>query len=183
MKSEKIDFYFHKLQQQREAFYHKLSINEIGAWVKPKPDKWSVGETLYHLVLMVRMFRRFSGLYIPVMTPVAHLRKNKAYQTEIHDIYKEYNQKKRKPMKAPFVIDPPAELENKRSIEEIKKMLEEETNQLISLTSHVDERIAGQIYYPDPIAHYPNLIQCIHLLAIHENHHYKLVEEYFDMGI
>ncbi|OZU88741.1 hypothetical protein CIL03_10670 [Virgibacillus indicus] len=181
MKSEKIEHYFHLVKQQREAFYHELTVNNIDPWRVPKAGKWTVGETLYHLVLMVRLVRRFSIFCIPVMTPIAYLRKNRTYKTEIHDIYQEYNQKKRKPMKAPFLLNPPKNLERKQTPAEIKALLESETSKLIKDIEHIDERIAGHIHYPDSIAFYPNLIQSVQLIAIHENHHYKLVKLYFNI--
>jgi hypothetical protein len=113
------------------------------------------------------------------MLPVAYARKNKPYPTETYNIYAEYNQKKRKPMKAPSVINPPACIEKKWNITEVQWFLEYETEKLYSLVKFIEEDLAGNIYYPDPIAHNPNLIQSIHLLAIHEQHHFELTKGYY----
>lgn len=43
------------------------------------------------------------------------------------------------------------------------------------LVKNIEEDIAGHIVFPDPIAHYPNLIQSIQLLAIHEKHHFIIM--------
>ncbi|HWI49242.1 MAG TPA: DinB family protein, partial [Rummeliibacillus sp.] len=32
-----------------------------------------------------------------------------------------------------------------------------------------------------PIAHYPNLIQCIDILGIHEKHHFLLCKKYYNL--
>jgi hypothetical protein len=70
--------------------------------------KWSLAETVYHITLLARLVRRFSGVYVPVARPFARLRKKRAYQTDIHDIYKEYAQKKGRAMPAPFLLKPSA---------------------------------------------------------------------------
>lgn len=179
MKSEQINIHFQKLQQQRDAFYNDSGINFADAWSRPMPDKWSIGETLYHLVLMVRLFRRFSVIYIPLMLPIAHIRKNKPYKTEIHDIYQEFRNKKKRSMNAPFLIKPPAGLEEKWNFSEIKALLERETDKLMTNLNDIEQVTAGQTYYPDPVAAYPNLIQCVHLLAIHEQHHFNIIKRYY----
>ncbi|MFA1819744.1 DinB family protein [Virgibacillus oceani] len=179
MKSDKMRIYFDQLKIQRESFYNKTYLNFDEGWIRPLPDKWSIGETLYHLVLMTKFFRRLSNFYIPIMLPVAYARKKKPYATETYNIYAEYHQKKRRAMKAPSVINPPAGLERKWNITEVQWFLEYETQKLYSLLKFIDEDVAGNINYPDPIAHNPNLIQSIHLLAIHEHHHFDLTRKYY----
>ncbi len=178
MKSKEMQFHFKKIKEQRDAFYHDSAINFENAWIRPKPEKWSIGETIYHLVLMIRLFRRFSGIYIPVIYPWAYIRRKKPYRTETCDIYQQFQQKNKKAMLAPFLLIPPSGLEEKWTISEIRAILERETNQLISNLDNIEQEIAGQISYPDPIAGYPNLIQCIHLLSIHEQHHFDIVKKY-----
>lgn len=179
LKSEQINRYLEHLKQQRDTFYGESGLDFGDAWKRPQPDKWSIGETVYHLVLMVRLFRRFSTVYVPVMLPVAHMRKNKPYKVATHDIYKQYNQQKKRPMNAPFLIKPPVGLDRKWSFEQVINLLDHETDKLTSSISDVEQDVAGQIYYPDPIAEYPNLIQSMHLLAIHEQHHFDLVKRYY----
>lgn len=171
--------YFNQLKAQREAFYNDKCLNFDDGWTRPLPEKWSIGETLYHLVLMTKFFRRVSIFYIPIMLPVAYARKKKPYPLETYNIYKEYNQKKRSAMKAPSVIKPPAGLDEKWNITEVQWFLEYETEKLYSLVKFMEEDLAGNIYYPDPIAHNPNLLQSIHLLAIHEQHHFDLTKGYY----
>lgn len=178
MKSDKMNMYFNQLITQREVFYNEAQLNFDDGWSRPLPDKWSIGETLYHLVLMTRFFRRLSNFYIPIMLPVAYARKRKPYPTETYNIYAEYQQKKERAMKAPAIINPPEGLEKKWNITEIQWFLEYESEKIYSLLKFIDEDIAGQIYYPDPIAHNPNLIQSIHLLTIHEQHHFDLIRKY-----
>ncbi|CAM3206041.1 DinB family protein [Filibacter tadaridae] len=179
MKSEQMHNYFIKLKQQRDVFYNDDNLNFENAWKRPMPEKWSIGETLYHLVLMVRVFRGFSRIYVPIMLPLAYVQKKKPYKKEIHDIYQEYRYKKKRSMNAPFLIKPPSGLERKWTFNDIQALLEYETDKLATNLNDIDQDLAGQIYFPDPVAMYPNLIQCVHLLAIHEQHHFNITKKYY----
>src|SRR5690625_5002149 len=110
MRGEWMDFHFEKLNQQRKIFYSDMGIAAKETFKKPNPEKWSVGETMYHLFLLARLLRRFSIFYIPLLFPIAYVRKNKPYETEIHDIYQAYREEKQKPMPAPFLLKPPTHL-------------------------------------------------------------------------
>lgn len=179
LKSGILQKHFRLLKQQRIEFYQANEAVLEHPWKRPLPDKWSIGETLYHLFLMARLFRRFSNVYIPLNLPVASVRKTKPYQTELYNIYDEYNQKKKRAMKAPSVINPPTGLEKRWNITEIQWLLDYETEKLEFFLQPIHQDMLGQIHYPDPIAHYPNVIQSVHLLAIHEQHHFNLTEKYF----
>ncbi|GAB3049718.1 DinB family protein [Virgibacillus ainsalahensis] len=178
MKSEQMQFYFQLVEDQRNDFFRYIDEKVEDAWERPLTDKWSIGETVYHLVLMVRLVRRVSIFYLPVMQPYAHLRKKRPYQTKSHNIYEEYKQTKKRPMKAPFLLIPPNNLSQKYHFTEVWQLLNTETAKLKEKVAAIDERVAGQIRYPDPIAHYPNVIQSIHLVAIHEQHHFDLAVKY-----
>lgn len=173
-----IQSYFQLLESQRNYFYQYIEENGGDRWKRPIPDKWSAGETVYHLIMMVRLVRRFSAFYIPLMLPYAKMRKRYSYRTETYNIYKEYTEKKKRPMKASFVLTPPKNLHQKYNFKELQQILHAETIKLKEKITHLDEHIAGQIIYPDPVAYYPNVIQSIHLLAIHEQHHFDLVKKY-----
>ncbi|WP_174616114.1 DinB family protein [Virgibacillus ihumii] len=181
MKSAVLTNYFQRLDQQRTLFFNSETIDFSRVFIRPFPNKWSVGETLYHLVLMIKFFRRFSQFYIPVTTPVARLRRKKPFKTEIHDIYREHTEKQKGPMDAPKIIVPPPGLAEKYNFEEIKEILVMETVKLRMDVNHIEQDIAGHICYPDPIAYYPNLLQSVQLLAIHEQHHFNLVRKYESM--
>ncbi|MEN2467912.1 DinB family protein [Ornithinibacillus sp. JPR2-1] len=178
MNSTYIENYFNLVEKQRVIFYQSVSKSNFGLWKRPLPDKWSVGETLYHVYLMVRLVRRFSTIYLPLAKPLARIRKHHPYQTSIHNIYVEYTQKKKGPMKAPYVLTPPKNLNQTYTLLDIQQLLINETNKFKNLVAELEEPVAGHIRYPDPVAHYPNVIQSVHLLAIHEQHHFSLTEGY-----
>lgn len=64
---------------------------------------------------------------------------------------------------------------------ELEELLSRETDEIKKLVQNIEENIAGHIVFLDPIAHYPNLIQSIQLLAIHEKHHFMIMKNNYEM--
>ncbi|WP_394514324.1 DinB family protein [Priestia aryabhattai] len=181
MKSIYMKLYFEELYEQRFIFSKKIvNYNNI-FWVRPSENKWSLGETYYHLYLMVRRFRQLNKFYLPVSRRIASARKDIIYKTSSKNIYTEYTEKHRASMKAPFILVPPKKIRGSITFFDLKNKIEEETKQLENMVSHIEDNIAGHIRYLDPIAHNPNLIQSIHLLAIHEEHHFSLCTQYYNI--
>src|SRR5699024_5798648 len=103
---------------------------------------WSVGESLYHLLLMLKVFRRFSVVYIPIMKPVAAIRKNKQYPTTIHDIYQAYTDKHQRGMSAPPFVKPPEKVRGTYTLEELQQMVSYVTHRLMKRSAYIDVYIA-----------------------------------------
>ncbi|MCM2676856.1 DinB family protein [Alkalicoccobacillus plakortidis] len=164
--------YFHQLAAQRTDFFTEYQDTDV--WSRAQPNKWSIAETLYHLLLLLKRFRQLNVIYLPMARPLSTLRRNRPYKTASVNIYEQYNQKHLKAMKAPSIIMPPKNIQQQVSYNEMIQMLEQETAYLSMLVAEIDEDVAGHIRYPDPPAHYPNLIQAIHLLVIHEQHHFTI---------
>lgn len=180
MKSRLIKAYFDQLESQRKDFFQYVTNAIDNPWHRPQPEKWSAAETVFHVMLLARLLRKVSVFYLPIMRPYAQFRKTRPYLKEARNIYKEYQESENRPMKAPFVLVPPANLDNKYSMKEIQALLFKETEKLYKQLADIEEPVAGQIRYPDPVADYPNVMQSIHLLAIHENHHFDLTKKYYE---
>ena len=174
MKSTSMAKHFRTLQAQRAHYLpaiHSLSQEEL--WRVTREGKWSIGEHFYHLYLILKMLHTATKYFL-FLTPIAKMRRNKPFSTEIHDIYEEYQSKKGQGMRAPGILVPPKKIRFVLNSYDIEHLLINETLALQKLVQNIDEDVAGHIVFPDPIAHYPNLIQAIQLLAIHERHHYKI---------
>src|SRR5699024_5079485 len=124
---------------------------------------------------MVNVSRRFSAVYIPIMKPGAAIRNSRQHPTTNPAIHQPYTEQHQRGMSAPPFVKPPERVRGTYTLEELQQMLRNETHKLMKMTSNIEEYTAGNIYYFDPMAGNPNLIQSIHLLAIHEQHHFKLV--------
>ena len=180
MESRYMKNHFTIIYEQREEFANELTKLKNKEWERPKEDKWSFGETYYHLYLMVRLFRRLNKPYLPISKPIATIRRGKSYKFHSENIFTEYKEKHNKPMKAPFVLVPPKDIKEKISFKWLVNELDNETRQLEKMLSNISDNVAGHIRYPDPIAHYPNLIQCIDILGKHEKHHFILCKKYYN---
>ena len=180
MKSSSMAHHFHTLQEQRILYLPCIqSLSREQLWHREKEGKWSIGEHFYHLYLILKMLKTATKFSL-LLTPYAKMRRNKPFATEIHDIYEEYKNKKGRGMKAPGILVPPSKIRFTLSSDEIEQLLLNETSAMQELVKNIEEDIAGHIIFPDPIAHYPNLIQSIQLLAIHEKHHFRIIEEQYN---
>ncbi|MDM5250052.1 DinB family protein [Lysinibacillus sp. G4S2] len=176
MKSNSIANHFHTLQEQRSHYLPCIqSLSQEQLWHSEKEGKWSIGEHFYHLYLILKMLKTATK-YSLLLTPYAKMRRNKPFATEIHNVYEEFKNRKGRGMRAPGILVPPAKIRFTLNSDEIEQLLVNETNALKELVKDIEEDIAGHIVFPDPLAHYPNLIQSIQLLAIHEMHHFKIME-------
>lgn len=176
MKSNSMAHHFHTLQEQRSHYLPCIqSLSQEQLWHREKEGKWSIGEHFYHLTLILKMLRAATKCSL-LLTPYAKMRRNKPFTTEIHDIYEEYKNKKGRGMRAPGILVPPSKIRFTLNCDEIEQLLVNETNAMQELVKNIEKDIAGHIVFPDPIAHYPNLIQSIQLLAIHEKHHFRIME-------
>lgn len=178
MKSASMLNYFNELEEQRNKLFPKL--NELSMeqlWRSPREGKWTIGETIYHLYLMIRLVRVAAQIFIPLTSLYAHLVKNKRYNKDIVDIYSEYQKEKKRQMKAPSILNPPRKIVHSLNFEQLNQLLANETEKLLEIVNNIDEEIAGHIHFFDPIARNPNLIQSIKLLVIHEYHHFKIIEK------
>lgn len=89
---------------------------------------------------------------------------------------KNINTKKRKRNEAPGILVPSQKIQYSLNSKDIEQFLINDTLAMKKLVEGIEEDIAGHIIFPDPIAYYPNLIQAIQLLAIHERHHFEIIE-------
>lgn len=107
MVSNSMEKHFTALLQERNRIFPqitKLTVEEL--WFRPSENKWSIGEILYHIYLLIRVFKKASIVFIPLTYPIAVLRKNKAYKTTSIDIYQQYKDrgKKIKPLCRLFLL-------------------------------------------------------------------------------
>ncbi|GGP10296.1 DinB family protein [Oceanobacillus neutriphilus] len=135
------------------------------------PDKWSVAESIYHCYLLLKLTRITSACYLPIARSYMKLRhpKIKRHIDDMENIYRE------KTMKAPFILKP--KMKREYALEELRNLLEEETEKLKSCVESLTKEQCYWIRYPDPVPEYPNVVQVVKPLRIHEEHHYMVVME------
>ncbi len=162
-----IEVAFNNLHQLRKDYFSSsIFINELNKHVEQ--DKWSVGEVIFHCYLLLKLTRQFSKYYVPIAKHCVALIPNRtSYNNDMHNIYAG------KTMKAPFILTPKLNVEY--HLQDLFDLLETETELLKEHVGLLNDQQVQKIRFPDPVPNYPNVVQVIKLLYIHEKHHYEVV--------
>lgn len=168
--NEEITQAFDALEVLRDEYFKTKEFNgDIHKRVNS--DKWSIGEVIYHCYLLVKLMRQVSEVYLPagrLFMKVSRFR-TAEHNGEMENIYAGPT------MQAPKFLEP--DMDRPYSKGELRLMLEEETRKLEKLVRNLSDDEVFTIRYPDPVPHYPNVVQTVKLLLIHERHHYKVLME------
>ncbi|WP_051128263.1 hypothetical protein [Amphibacillus jilinensis] len=90
MQNTSITKHFEKIYDQREIFSRFIAENNWQVWARPQVNKWSIGETYYHLYLMVKRFRQLNTVYLPLAKPIAWIWKHSSYSTQIKRTFNQW---------------------------------------------------------------------------------------------
>ncbi|MEF3329739.1 DinB family protein [Oceanobacillus oncorhynchi] len=161
---------FDELQTMRDNYFHTEIFNS-SIHNRAVPNKWSVAESIYHCYLLLKLTRITSVYYLPIACAYMKVRrpKVKRYMDDMSNIYSG------KTMKAPFILKP--KMKREYTLTELRDLLEEETEKMKKCVASLTKEQCYWIRYPDPVPGYPNVIQVVKLLKIHEEHHYRVVLE------
>ena len=170
MRSETLAEHFARLREQRQFLYREdLGIGPEALWSRPEPDRWSIGETLQHLTKMLRLFRRFSAAALLLGRPLATLREHRPFATRSQDIFAGAA------LPAPFLVRPRRPT-GTPTLDAVLQALERETASLQSGLDREKEAVLGHTWLWDPFMGAQNLLQVVDLLAIHEEHHFRILQ-------
>lgn len=160
---------FNELEALRNEYFKTPEFNGI-IHQRRLPEKWSIEEVLYHCYLLLKYTRQISEFYIPAGKIAMKLScsRPKFYNGVMNNIYAGPE-----PMPAPKILVP--KVSNEYSKGELRLILERETDKLKRIVSRLSKEEAYWITYPDPVPDYPNVIQTVKLLKIHEEHHYRVL--------
>lgn len=161
---------FEEIQIMRDKYFN-TAIFKSAIHTRSVPDKWSVAESIYHCYLLLKLTRITSACYLPIACFYMQLRRPeiKRYIDNMENIYRG------KTMKAPFILKP--KMKREYTLEELRDLLEEETEKMKFCVEPLTKEQCYWIRYPDPVPKYPNVVQVVKLLRIHEEHHYTVVTE------
>lgn len=159
---------FEELECIRNHYFSTPEFNgEI--YHRKETGKWSIGEVIYHCYLLLKLTRTSTRVYLPaakLIKKMGHFN-SISYDNTMHNIYEGET------MKAPKVLAP--KMDRPYSKGELRLMLESETSKLKRLVENLKDEEAYWIRYPDPVPGYPNIVQAVKLVKIHEAHHYKVL--------
>jgi hypothetical protein len=81
--------YLEMMDQQREQLLGDLDgLGEESLWQRPAEDEWSIGENLDHLRVINSSTLTLFKITWVLLFPLAKLRYDKPYQTDIDNVYK-----------------------------------------------------------------------------------------------
>ncbi|CAM4333245.1 DinB family protein [Lacicoccus alkaliphilus] len=168
--NKEIEKTFDELEALRNQYFSTKEFNG-DIHKRAVPDKWSIGEVIYHCYLLVKFTRQFSQIYLPAARAAVKIGGMKAEEHDDHmdNIYAGPT------MKAPKILEP--DMGREYSKGELRLMLEEETEKLKVLVQDLTDTEAYTIRYPDPVPDYPNIVQAMKVGLIHEKHHYNVLME------
>lgn len=161
---------FDEIQTMRDKYFN-TAMFKSSIHIRAVPDKWSVAESIYHCYLLLKLTRITSAYYLPVARFYMKIRRPriKRYIDDMENIYR------KKTMKAPFILKP--KMKREYTLVELRDLLEEETEKMKLCIESLAKEQCYWIRYPDPVPRYPNVVQVVKLLRIHEEHHYTVVIE------
>lgn len=157
---------FEILEDTRNEFFSSRAFNG-DIHTRVEDERWSIAESIYHCYKLVKLTRIGLELYLPLSKLVLRTVRCKNENNEMPNIYAG------KTMPAPFILVP-------GNVDDLDKgklrhLLEVETRKINKLVQNLTKREVYCIRLPDPVPNYPNIIQTIKLLEIHERHHYEIV--------
>lgn len=168
-----------RLDAQRETVLASLEgIDEARLWLRPGPRDWSIGQNLDHAWIVLRSFRRFFSAAWPAMLPLAHLRGNRPYQTEIDDVYARPGF----PLGVGWMWPPRHSAEHPAPLSTLKEAIEAEHHRVHLFYEGKDERLLGHTILWDPAIGVLNLVQALHVGVHHDAHHFATVYRLLGVG-
>ena len=177
MQSPTLDKYCRLTETQRQDLYKQLEkLTDAEIWQRPPNGKWSIGENLLHLYLGIRTMRKWLGWLLPVLTYWYRLFGFRGeYPTEIPDLYERITQKNKK-LVSPKPASPILKDGKTIPLHILQKDMNKELQLLRNLLKSISEEVAGRTILYHPVARKrPNLLQFIHLIALHERHHFRAI--------
>lgn len=164
--------YLALLDSQREAIFERLErVPAERIWTRPESGKWSAGEQLDHTRVLNRSFRRMLRIAWPILRPIARLRRGRAYDVTIDNVYLRPNM----PTKVGVLWPPHHSRERPAPLAALREALGAEHLRIRHWFEGQDEHLLGNAYVWDPPIGWLNLIQGLRVIAYHDEHHYTAV--------
>lgn len=156
--------------QRREAFEQFEDMTMSLFWLRPRPEKWSIGENIEHAQVLTRFTRRLLRAFYPLLIPVAQIRRTKPYETVTENPYVRPNF----PRRLGFIWPPTHHALDPISPAEVWLAFDEEQALLQRFLADKDEAMLGHMRLWDPVIGSLNFIQWLDVAAHHEAHHFEI---------
>lgn len=159
---------FDELMTVRNSYFSTAAFNG-DIHTRVQEEKWSIAESVYHCYKLLKLTRIALQIYLPFAKPVVKILPEVSRNSTMTNIYEA------KVMTAPTILRP-GEVRH-LSKGDLRHLLETETEKIKSLIQNLTDKEIYGIRLPDPVPNFPNILQIVKLIVIHERHHYNVVSE------
>jgi hypothetical protein len=166
-----IPTYLRLMDDQREKFFERLhTVPEARLWERPEPKKWAPAEHIDHARVLTRCLRRILSLAWTIGRPYGRLRRARAYETSIDDVYERPDF----PLQVGWLWPPKNRPDRPIPLSTLQRLFEHEHGRLHAFFTGKDERVLGQIRLYDPAIGWVNPIQGLRIVVYHDAHHFAI---------
>ncbi len=167
--SEVIRLCLELMDAQRETVFAALDrLTDSQLWQRPASKEWSIGEILDHNYLLtasmlpaVQWMWKLNGWY-------GRLRRNRAYQTEIEDLYRS----PKFPNWVGFLWTPRYNIRKPVSLDMLRLETQELHEKVCQSYENKDASVLGNLYLYDPVFGWCDLIVTLRIGIYHDQLHY-----------
>ncbi len=173
-KKNVVTVYLDLLDRQRNEVFSQLEqVDQDLLWKRLSPGKWSIGEQLDHTRAITRFMRRFITLIWPFLFLTGWLRRNRAYEADIDDVY----ERPGFPLNVGWLWPPKYTPDKPVPLSILKQALEDEHGKVKALYKSKPVEVLGNALLYDPAIGWLNLLQVLRVDIHHDAHHYRVVQE------
>jgi hypothetical protein len=166
--------YLEMMDLQREQLFADLDgISEESLWQRPAEDEWSIGENLDHLRVINSSTLTLFKITWVMLLPLAKLRYDKPYQTDIDNVYKRPGF----PMNTGWFWSPKYTPGKPTSLDDLENNLTNIHKEVKKFFTGKDPDYLGHVSLYDPVMGWLNLIRALRVGLYHDELHVEQIED------
>jgi hypothetical protein len=168
-----VSTYLEMMDRQREELFADLDgLGEDALWQRPTEDEWSIGENLDHLRVINSSTLRLFKIAWVLLLPLAKLRYDKPYNTDIDNVYKRPDF----PLNTGWIWSPKYTPGTPTSLEILKTSLTDIHLEVRKFFTGKDPDYLGHVSLYDPVMGWLNLIRALRVGLYHDELHVEQIE-------
>ncbi len=169
-----VSTYLEMMDRQREGLFAGLDqLNEESLWRPPVEGEWSIGENLDHLRVINSSTLTLFKITWVLLLPLAKLRYDKPYETDIDNIYKRPGF----PLNAGWIWSRKYTAGKPTSLEILKANLTKIHLEVRKFYTGKDPDYLGHVSLYDPAMGWLNLIKALRVGLYHDALHVEQIED------
>ena len=169
-----VSTYLEMMDHQREALFGDMAgLSEELLWQHPAEDEWSIGENLDHLRVINSSTLRLFKIAWVLLLPLAKLRYDKPYKTDIDNVYKRPGF----PLNTGWIWSPKYTPGTPTSLHILEDNLTNTHQEVRKFFTGKDPDYLGHVSLYDPVLGWLNLIRALRVGLYHDKLHVEQIED------